>query len=86
MNAFQSAIQRHLPRIRFVAEKVGKKTVGGLEKTATALYVTLRDPGHADRVQRLISLKPHIALPDAQEAVIEVEQIIREAQAHYVST
>jgi hypothetical protein len=76
--AFRAAIEEYLPRIRFVSQKLGAKTVAGLERTATALYIRLREPAYADRVQRLTSLKPHIALPEAQAAVSEVEQIIRE--------
>jgi hypothetical protein len=75
---FQRAIDEYLPRIRFVAEKLGTKTVTGLERTATALYVTLRSSGAADRVRTLTDLKPHILLQDAQVAVAEVDEIIRE--------
>jgi uncharacterized protein YwgA len=77
-NAFRQAIDEVLPSIRFVSQKLGAKTVAGLERTATALYVTLRGPAEADRVQRLTTLKPHIGLPEAQAAVSEVEEIIRE--------
>jgi uncharacterized protein YwgA len=76
--AFRQAIEERLPRIRFVSQKLGNKTVAGLERTATALYIRLREPADADPVQRLTSLKPHIAFPEAQAAVSEVEQIIRE--------
>jgi uncharacterized protein YwgA len=77
-NAFRQTIEEYLPGVRFVSQKLGAKTVAGLERTATALYITLREPADADRVQRLTRLKPHIALPEAQAAVSEIEQIIRE--------
>jgi uncharacterized protein YwgA len=75
---FQQAIDEYFSRIRFVAEKLGTKSVTGLERTATALYVTLRSSGAADRVRTLTDLKPHIPLQDAQVAVSEVDEIIRE--------
>jgi hypothetical protein len=54
----------------------------GLERTATALYIMLRDPNDSDRVRRLTDLKPHIAFPEAQAAISEVEQIIHEIRQH----
>jgi hypothetical protein len=76
--AFRQAIEDYLPSIRFVSQKLGTKTVAGLERTATALYIMLRESAGVDRAQLLIRLKPHISLPEAQAAVSEVEQIIRE--------
>jgi hypothetical protein len=76
--AFREPIKRYIPEIRFVANRLGGKTVASLERTATALYIALREPAITDRVQRLINLKPHIPLPDAKEAVSEIEQIVRD--------
>src|SRR5260370_18554778 len=84
--AFRQAIEKHLTKIRFVSQKLGTKTVPELERTATALYIKLRDPAEADPVERLRSLKPHIALPEAQAAVIEVEPISRDASSTGGST
>ena len=78
---FQAAIEECLPRIRFVSQRLAPKTVAGLERTATALYVTLQVPAEADRALRLTHLKPHIGLQDAQAAVSEVDQIMREVAA-----
>jgi uncharacterized protein YwgA len=83
--AFRQAIEKHLPKIRFVSQKLGNKTVAELERTATALYIRLREPTEVDPVERLRSLKPHIALPEAQAAVSEVEQITRDASSLRVS-
>jgi uncharacterized protein YwgA len=77
-HAFRNVIEEYLSRIRFVSKRLGTKTVTRLERTATALYVTLQAPADTDRVRRLTHLKPHIALQDAQEAMSEVDQIIRE--------
>lgn len=76
--AFLQAINKHLPSIRFVSQKLGTKTVAGLERTATALYIVLREPDDVDPAQLLTDLKPHISLPEAQAAVSEIEQIRRE--------
>lgn len=76
--AFQRMTEDHAAGIRFVAQKLGAKTVAELERTATAFYIMLRDPEGTNVVQRLTNLKPHIALPEAIEALAEVEQIIRE--------
>jgi hypothetical protein len=76
--AFRQSIEEYLSSIRFVAQRFGTKTVAELERTATALYIVLRESAGIDRAQRLISLKPHISLLEAQSAVSEVEQIISE--------
>jgi len=76
--AFLQAINKHLSSIRFVSQKLGTKTVAGLERTATALYIVLRESDDVDPAQRLTTLKPHISLPEAQDAVSEVAQIRRE--------
>jgi hypothetical protein len=75
---FEQVVEPYLPQIRFVSQKLGAKTVAELEKTATALYIILREPSNTDRAQRLTSLKPHIALPEARVALSEVETIISE--------
>jgi hypothetical protein len=80
-NTFRTMIEGYVPKIRFVSEKLASKTVTDLERTATALYVTLESQTAAtsDRVRRLNHLKPHIAPEDAQAAVSEVDEIILEA-------
>jgi hypothetical protein len=84
--AFESANEGYLSAIQFVARKIGAKTVAELERTATALYVMLREPFRADVPVRLTNLKPHISLPEAQAAVSEVGQIIQEYQQEFPSS
>ena len=80
-HAFGTLIEGYIPRIRFVALKLASKSVTQLERTATALYVTLEVQGSAtERVERLTDLKPHISREDAQAAVSEVDVIILEAR------
>lgn len=78
-SAYKKTIEDNLPKILFVSDKLGSKTVAELERTATALYVTLKDPSKLDRATRLTNLKPHIPLQAAEEAVSEIDEIIREA-------
>ena len=66
--AFRQTIEKHLTKIRFVSQKFGNKTVAELERTATALYIRLREPAETDPVGRLRRVKPHVPLPEAQAA------------------
>ena len=85
-NTFRTMIEGYIPKIRFVSEKLASKTVTDLERTATALYVTLEgQTATTDRVRRLNQLKPHIAPEDAQAAVSEVDGIILEANRRRAS-
>jgi hypothetical protein len=69
--------------ILFVTQRLGAKTVAELERTATALYISLREHPVADVAERLTSLKPHITLPEARAAVVEAEQIVSEFQQEF---
>lgn len=77
-SAFRQSIDEYAGEICFVTQRLGTKTVAELERIATALYIRSREPNCKEIVDRLIKLKPHIALPDAQSAVSEVERIIQE--------
>lgn len=79
-SVFGKAAEQYAAGIRFVSQKLGGKTVAELERTATALYITLREPRVTDVVERLTSLKPHIELLEARAAASEVEQIVRDFQ------
>jgi uncharacterized protein YwgA len=80
-HAFRTMIEAYIPKIRFVSEKLASKSVTQLERTATALYVTLEGQAvTTERLKRLTDLKPHITSEDAQEAISEVDEIILEAK------
>lgn len=81
--AFERAIERYAAGIRFVSQRLCAKTVAELERTATALYISLREPRVEDVAERLINVKPHITLPEARAAVSEVEQIMGEFQRKF---
>lgn len=82
---YSRTLAEYAERINFVATKFGRKRVGDLERLATAFYLTER-PGAEQsvlgRAMRLTEIKPHIALPDAEAAVEEIDHVIEEARAY----
>jgi hypothetical protein len=75
---FGNVADRYIGYINFVAERFAKKSVKELEKLATALHVTRdRDTERSLRAQRLVTLKPHIALPEANAAIQAVDELMQ---------
>ena len=70
-------LSRFGPHIRFVADSFGDKDVRTLEGFATALYVKNENPDGSPRSwgDRVMALKPHISLIDAQTAITSVSEI-----------
>ena len=66
-------------RLGFDPNIVGK-TVAGLERLATALYVTLEDENAsvADRALKVHDLKKHVSVEDARIAIADVDAMIRD--------
>lgn len=66
--------------LEFVATNLGKKKVEELERLATALYVTKREPGCKGDAgacaKKITELKPHILLSDALEAKEIVDEML----------
>lgn len=80
---FSKTLESYKDQVKFVADKLGKKNVGELERLATALYVTLKaedDASVSDRVKEISRLKPHVVPESAEAAVEEVDEIIEEAE------
>jgi hypothetical protein len=77
---FSAVAERYGKQIEFVAKKLGRKDVKALERFATAIYVTrdLNTP-QPDRAAKLHELKPHVSIPEAEEAVREADEFLREA-------
>ncbi|MBP3959523.1 hypothetical protein J8F10_30125 [Gemmata sp. G18] len=72
------------PQTEFVAAQLGSKGIAELERLATAVFLTLREPDRktsADRAARLHELKPHIPLDAAHTAVAEADALIAAARA-----
>lgn len=76
---FRRTVEEYSTEICFVTDRLGAKTVVQLERLATALYIRSREPNCGDIASRLTEVKPHIALPDAQFAVTEVERLIQDS-------
>lgn len=80
---FSTAPQAYRRQIDFVAGKIGGKDVKALERFATAIFVTLEEENlGAERANRIHELKPHVTLPEADEAVMEADGFLAEAQAY----
>jgi hypothetical protein len=79
---FPRLLARHTRELSFVAERLGSKGVVGLERLATALFVS-RELGDevtlGQRVSRLRDYKPHISETDAHEAFTEFDEVARDA-------
>ncbi|ACL06153.1 conserved hypothetical protein [Desulfatibacillum aliphaticivorans] len=81
---FPKTTEKQMPKITFVADRLGELNVLGLEKTATGFYVTnklSRDEPPEARAAELNRIKPHISLDAALTAINEVDQMILDAQA-----
>lgn len=81
LERYPKTVERFKGQVRFVAERLGNKGVSALERVATALYVTkqMESDDTTKRARRVNQLKPHVPLPDAQAAVIEVDRMSEEA-------
>ena len=80
---YSKTLKKYDDSIVFVAEKLGSKGVTGLERLATAFYLTqLAEVGASvdERVEKLIQLKPHIPSESARAAINEVDHIVEEAR------
>jgi hypothetical protein len=80
---YPKTVSKYSQQIEVVSSKLGDKGVAQLERLATALYVTKEDQTDRDaesRAQRINKLKPHVPLPQARDAVGEVDELISVAE------
>ncbi len=70
-------VAQHDRQIEFITGQLAGKGVVALEKLGTALLVTKEMPGATveSRAQELTRLKPHVPLPEALQAVRELDQM-----------
>jgi hypothetical protein len=66
--------------VDFIAARLGSRGVNALERLATAVYVSRKEPDATptDRAQALVGLKPHIPFEDALAAVQEADRLFVE--------
>ena len=83
---FPTMPDKYASEIDFVASRLGHKNVAGLERLATAIYVTLNERTPADRrAARINELKRHVSLSEAETAVEEADKLINEAKAQFTN-
>ena len=76
-------IKTYLRRVQFVAERLGPARVVELERLGTALFITRKGNGDdsiGGRAHRIHDLKPHISFEEAKEAVIQVDEIVKDGE------
>ena len=79
---FPKTIKKYNSKTKFIAKKLGPKQVSELERLATALFVTKEyGRNEKERAKHLCSLKPHVNLKDAEEAIQFVDSLADEAQS-----
>ncbi len=82
LDRYPKTLGTYSREIQFMAGKVGTLGVAELERLATALFVTFSEEDVVlQREERIISLKPHIKIDEAREAVKLVDFIRIEARA-----
>lgn len=71
LERFPKTIRRHESLIEFVADKLGAKNVGELERLATAFFVSSESGDDPDTAigERVNKIKPHVEIKQAIEAV-----------------
>lgn len=80
-------LESHLDRITarygesldWVADTLGGRGVMELERLATAMWMTRKEPGSVrERAEALVEVKPHIPLDDAVFSVEEIDRLLAE--------
>jgi hypothetical protein len=76
-------IQEYFPIISFLSEWFAASDVRHLEKVATAYYITKKNPRDPaiERAKKLNSLKPHVDIQAAEEAVRIVDEKRNQAKS-----
>ena len=82
---YAKTVTQYGSAIEFVADRLGNKNVGELERLGTAYYVTKRlleaSASIKERAGRITALKPHVSWLQARLAVEEVDGLLEE-RAH----
>lgn len=80
---FSETLSLYEKQIGFITQELGNKGVVELERISTALLITMEhknQSGTDNRADRLIEIKPHISLRDAQDAVKTVDELRKKAE------
>ena len=80
LNRYPKTLAKYADRLQFIAGKMGRMGVAELERQATALFVILNEKCKEDsRASKIIELKPHIQIDQAEKALESIEAMIKEA-------
>lgn len=72
--------ERYGESLDWVADTLGGRGVMDLERLATAMWLTRREPGTVrERAEALVQVKPHISLDDAIASVEEIDSLLATA-------
>lgn len=72
--------ERYGESLDWVADMLGGKGVMDLERLATAMWLTRREPGAVrERAEAVVKVKPHISLDDAIASVEEIDSFLAAA-------
>lgn len=77
---FPKTLGRFDPQITAVADFVGAKGVGQLERLGTALLFQREDPSWSDQevAEQIVAVKPHVNRRDAAQSSAEVRAFLKE--------
>jgi hypothetical protein len=81
-NKYNDLIREYKGELNFVVDRLANKSVKELEKVATALYVRNTE-GITDNfkiAKKIVELKPHVSLEDAESAAEELRGYISEVE------
>jgi len=80
-------IEGYIAANKFLAEWFSASDVRHLEKVATAYYVTKKNPRDpaVERARKLNSLKPHVDIEAAEQAVRIVDEKRKEAKVQFAA-
>jgi len=83
LQRFPKTLSKYSDQIGFVADQLNDMRVNDLERLTTAVFILKRfkQLEGADRAREITRLKPHISMPDAQEAVSDAEKLIARANS-----
>jgi hypothetical protein len=72
--------ERYGASLEWVANTLGGRGVMELERLATAMWMTRKEPGSSvrERAEALVGVKPHISLDDAITSVEEIDGFLAE--------
>ncbi len=84
---FPKTIGLHRAAVDSVADFVGSRGVGELERLGTALLLIKENPGADDEklAELMAGIKPHVSLPEALAAIDEVRSFMSERPSAAVS-